>query len=110
LPYEVTVGSGSIGLRLPDEDSLRELLMTCGGALTATSANPSGSEPATSALQVAEYFPTGIDLIIDGGVVTTTQPSTVIDVTSDPPRIIREGAISRTELEAISGLILDVGG
>ena len=110
LPYEVTVGSGSIGLRLPDEDSLRELLMTCGGALTATSANPSGSEPATSALQVAEYFPTGIDLIIDGGVVTTTQPSTVIDVTSDPPRIIREGAISRTELEAISGLIFDVGG
>jgi L-threonylcarbamoyladenylate synthase len=101
LPHAVTAGSGSIGLRLPDDDSLRELVVNCGGALTATSANPSGSEPATSALQVVEYFPNGIDLIIDGGVVTTTQPSTVIDVTCDPPRIIREGAVSR---EAISDL------
>ena len=103
LPHEVTADSGSIGLRLPDDDSLRELVMTCGGVLTATSANPSGSEPARSALQVVDYFPTGIDLIIDGGVVTTTQPSTVIDLTCDPPRIIREGAVSRAELEAISG-------
>src|SRR6478672_10827255 len=53
LPNEVTAGSGSIGLRLPAHDGLRELLITCGGALTATSANVSGSEPATSALQVA---------------------------------------------------------
>ncbi|HEV8137199.1 MAG TPA: L-threonylcarbamoyladenylate synthase [Pyrinomonadaceae bacterium] len=104
LPNEVTAGSGSIGLRLPDHDGLRELLMTCGGVLTATSANPSGSEPATSALQVVEYFPRGIDLIIDGGVVTATQPSTVIDVTCEPPRIIREGAVTRAELEEISGL------
>jgi len=104
LPNEVTAGSGSIGLRLPAHDGLRELLMTCGGVLTATSANPSGSEPATSALQVVEYFPTGIDLIIDGGVVTATQPSTVIDVTCDPPRIIREGAVTRAELEEISDL------
>ena len=104
LPKEVTAGSGSIGLRMPDDDSLRELVMLCGGVLTATSANPSGSEPATSALQVVEYFPTGIDLIIDGGVVTATQASTVIDVTCDPPRIIREGAVTRAELETISDL------
>ena len=84
--------------------------MTCGGVLTATSANPSGSEPATSALQVVEYFPTGVDLIIDGGVVTATQPSTVIDVTCDPPRIIREGAVSRAELEAISDLRFQIVG
>jgi Sua5/YciO/YrdC/YwlC family protein len=102
LPHEVTAGSGSIGLRLPDNDDLRELLMSCGGVLTATSANPSGSEPATSALQVAEYFPSGIDLIIDAGVVTATSPSTVVDVTCDPPRIIREGAVARAELESLS--------
>jgi L-threonylcarbamoyladenylate synthase len=104
LPYEVTAGSGSIGLRLPDDDDLRELVMTCGGVLTATSANPSGSEPAKSALEVVEYFPTGIDLIIDGGVVTATEPSTVIDVTCEPPHIIREGAVSRAQLETISDL------
>jgi L-threonylcarbamoyladenylate synthase len=102
LSAEVTAHSGTIGLRLPNDDNLRELLMTCGGVLTATSANPSGREPAISALQVAEYFPTGIDLIIDGGVVTVTEPSTVIDVTSDPPHIIREGAVPRAELERIT--------
>ena len=105
LPKQVTAGTDSIGLRLPDDDELRELLMICGGVLTATSANPSGREPATSALQVGEYFPTGVDLIIDGGVVTATQPSTVIDVTCDPPRIIREGAVSRAQLEAISDFV-----
>src|SRR5262245_11172731 len=104
LPAQVTGGSGTIGIRLPDDDNLRELVMACGGALTATSANPSGREPATSAFQVAEYFSTGIDLIIDGGVVTATAPSTVIDVTCDPPRIIREGVMSREELEATSDL------
>jgi L-threonylcarbamoyladenylate synthase len=102
LSAEVTAHSGTIGLRLPDDDNLRDLLMTCGGVLTATSANPSGKEAAISAFQVAEYFPSGIDLIIDGGVVSATEPSTVIDVTSDPPRIIREGAVSRGDLEAIS--------
>jgi len=44
-------------------------------------------------------------LIIDGGVVTATQPSTVIDITCDPPRIIREGAVSRAQLEAISDFV-----
>ena len=104
LPHELTAGSGSIGLRLPDDDSLREFVTACGGVLTATSANPSGHDPAISALQVVEYFHTGIDLIIDGGIVTATEPSTVIDVTVDPPRIIREGAVTRRQLEELSDL------
>jgi L-threonylcarbamoyladenylate synthase len=103
LPEDVTAGTDSVGLRLPDDADVRSLVHTCGGRLTATSANPSGRAPATSAAQVQEYFSIGIDLIIDGGLITATKPSTVIDITCNPPRIIREGAVSRTTLEAILG-------
>lgn len=103
LPEAITCGTHSVGLRLPDNGQLRSFVTACGGRLTATSANPSDSSPATSAVEVARYFPIGIDLIIDGGMVTTTQPSTVIDVTCEPTRVIREGAVSRAALEDFLG-------
>ena len=93
LPPEITAGTGTVGVRVPADDDVRELVRVCGGALTATSANPSGKEPARSAQEVLEYFGDGIDLVIDGGEVTATQPSTVLDVTTTPPRVVREGGI-----------------
>src|SRR5882724_1861863 len=99
LPQELTAGTGTIGLRLPNDDNVRSLVSLCGGALTATSANASGSPPACSAQEVADYFPTGIDLIIDGGDVTATELSTVLDLSEPEPRVIREGAVSRKMLE-----------
>jgi L-threonylcarbamoyladenylate synthase len=98
LPEELTAGSGTIGLRLPDDEDVRSLVRACGGALTATSANPSGELPARTAKDVEGYFATGIDLIIDGGEATVLQPSTVLDVSGDKPRMIREGASSREGL------------
>jgi len=103
LPDGVTAGTGSVGLRLPDDARLRALVAECGGRLTATSANVSGSEPATSAADVQRYFPSGVDLIIDGGEVQVTKPSTVIDINANPPRLIREGAISREQLKKTLG-------
>jgi len=99
LPEELTAGSGTIGLRLPDEDDVRSLVRACGGALTATSANPSGRLPARTAKEVETYFAAGIDLIVDGGEATVLQPSTVLDLSGTEPRLIREGAISRKVLE-----------
>jgi L-threonylcarbamoyladenylate synthase len=99
LPQELTSASNTIGLRLPDDDELRRFIRACGGALTATSANVSGSEPARSALEARNYFPEGLDLIIDGGEVDVTQPSTVLDCSGPAARLIREGAVSRAELE-----------
>jgi L-threonylcarbamoyladenylate synthase len=98
LPEELTAGSGTIGLRLPDDDDVRALVRACGGALTATSANPSGSLPARTAVDVETYFGTGIDLIIDGGEVTAMHPSTVLDLSGPEPLLIREGTISRKGL------------
>ena len=101
LPEEITAGTGTVGVRLPDDEQVRELVRECGGVLTATSANPSGREPARSAREVAEYFPTGLDLIVDGGEVTVTEPSTVIDVLTSPVRVVREGAIPRSVIEQL---------
>jgi L-threonylcarbamoyladenylate synthase len=99
LPEELTAGSGTVGLRLPDEDEVRSLVRACGGALTATSANPSGDLPARTSKDVETYFGAGIDLIIDGGDVVVMQPSTVLDLSGAEPRLIREGAIPRKGLE-----------
>jgi L-threonylcarbamoyladenylate synthase len=93
LPPQVTAGTGTIGVRVPADESVRELMRACGGALTATSANPSGREPARSAEEVRGYFGNRLDLVIDGGEVTATEPSTVLDVTTVPPRVVRQGAI-----------------
>lgn len=93
LSGEITAGTGTVGVRVPADESVRELVRQCGGALTATSANPSGSNPARSAVEVLEYFGDRIDLIVDSGEVTATEPSTVLDVTTSPPRVIREGVI-----------------
>ena len=98
LPPEITAGTGTVGVRVPADEVVRDLVRQCGGALTATSANPSGREPARSAAQVLEYFGDRIDLVIDGGEVSVTEPSTVLDVTTSPPRVLREGAISATDL------------
>ena len=99
LPEEITAGTGTVGVRVPADDEVRELVQVCGGALTATSANPSGREPARTAQEVIEYFGKRIDLVIDGGEVNVTEPSTVLDVTTTPPRVVREGAIRVTPFE-----------
>jgi L-threonylcarbamoyladenylate synthase len=99
LPRQVTAGTGTVGIRLPADEEVRALLRACGGALTATSANPAGQPPARSAEEVGRYFPDGIDLIVDEGEVSATQPSTVLDLSGDVPRLIREGAVSRAQLQ-----------
>lgn len=107
LPPELTAGTGTIGLRLPDNEDVRALVRECGGALTATSANISGANPATTAAQVASCFPDGIDLILDGGQVSATQPSTVLDLSGAAPRLVREGPITREMLVKLSADFAD---
>src|SRR5690349_7778833 len=103
LPQEITARTGTVGVRLPADETVRALVCECGGILTATSANPAGREPALSAQQVAEYFPdaSGLDLIVDGGAVIVTEPSTVLDATVSPPRVVREGAVTRDVIQQL---------
>src|SRR5438128_10663131 len=95
VPEEITAGTRTAGIRLPDDEDVRDLVRACGGALTATSANPAQLNPARTAQEVADYFPSGVDLVIDGGVSRMDQPSTVVDASGAGVRLVREGAISR---------------
>jgi L-threonylcarbamoyladenylate synthase len=99
VPEEITAGTGTIGVRLPDDEDARRLVRACGSALTATSANPASMPPASSAQKVADYFPEGLDLIVDGGPARTDRPSTVVDVSGSELRVLREGMISSAELK-----------
>lgn len=96
---EITAGTQTVGVRIPGDENVRALVRACGGALTATSANPSREKPATSAEQVFRYFGNTIDLIVDDGEVEIDQPSTVVDVSQEVPRLIREGAIAWTRIQ-----------
>ena len=102
VPEEITAGTRTVGIRLPDDEDVRDLVRACGGALTATSANPSHRPAAKRAQQVADCFPSGIDLIIDGGVSLGDQPSSVVDASGDGFRLVREGTISWSEIQDCS--------
>jgi L-threonylcarbamoyladenylate synthase len=99
VPAELTAGTETVGIRLPDDERARAFVQMCGGALTATSANLSGEPPARDAQQVARSFPDGLGLILDGGEARGGQPSTVLDLSGPLPRLIRAGALSKQELE-----------
>lgn len=99
VPLELTAGSNTVGLRLPDDEEVRSFVRATGGALTATSANLAGEPPASSAEEVARSFPTGLDLIVDGGPSRGDKPSTVLALDGNEPRLIREGAVTRSDLE-----------
>lgn len=99
IPEEIRAGTETIGVRLPGDDKVRVLVQSCGGALTATSANPSRQEPAKTAQEVSSYFGDAVDLIVDGGAAITDQPSTVVNVCGDEPLLIREGVISWLQIQ-----------
>lgn len=93
----------SVALRVPDEDIVRDIVHTLGEAITGTSANRSGQSAPTSAQQAAMQLGELVPLIIDGGPRTAGQESTVIDITADPPRILRLGAVTKADLESVLG-------
>ncbi|MFB0565483.1 MAG: L-threonylcarbamoyladenylate synthase [Candidatus Aminicenantaceae bacterium] len=99
LPEELTGLSGAIGIRLPDIPWLRELIRKAKFPITATSANISGEKEITQAEKVIGTFMGKVDLIIDGGKAPGTKPSTVVDLTSEKPRILRKGAVSEERLQ-----------
>jgi L-threonylcarbamoyladenylate synthase len=95
----LTGGTGKIGIRLSSHPVAALLARTLGRPITGTSANLSGNPPARSAGEVARNFGRRVDLILDGGRTQGGKASTVLDVTVDPPVVLREGMISRKDLE-----------
>jgi L-threonylcarbamoyladenylate synthase len=93
VPVEVTAGTGTVGVRVPAHAVARGLARALGHPVTAPSANPTGAPPPTTAAEVLRYFDGRIALILDAGPTAGGQPSTILDVTLDPPRVLRQGAV-----------------
>ena len=82
VPEAITAGTKTVGVRLPNDDKVRALVRACGGALTATSANPSHAAPARNAQAVRDYFGDAINLIVDGGPLVASPPSIIKSIAS----------------------------
>lgn len=87
----------TVGVRIPDHTLARELLRAT-GPLATSSANLSGMESAQTARAVMLQLEGQIELILDGGETPGEQASTVVDCTSEPPRVLRQGPISGQEI------------
>jgi L-threonylcarbamoyladenylate synthase len=98
LPRSLTAGTGKIGVRLSSHPVPTELARAVGAPITGTSANRSGRPSCSTAEEVMEALGEDIDLILDGGKTAGGKGSTVLDVTTDPPVVLREGIVSRNEL------------
>lgn len=101
LPKELTAGTGKIGIRLPAHLFTLQLLEALGHPLTAPSANISGTGELRTAWEVESTLGDKLDLIIDDGQTPGGKVSTILDTTTNPPTLIREGALSRSDLESI---------
>lgn len=88
----------TVGLRVEELPATRLLARMVDRGLTGTSANPAGFPPAATADEVEDYFGSTIDLIIDGGPTAGGLPSTIIDVSLDFPKLLREGGLPLAEL------------
>ncbi|MCX7635040.1 MAG: L-threonylcarbamoyladenylate synthase [Syntrophales bacterium] len=93
----LTAGTGKIGIRISSHPVAHALAAALGGPLTATSANISGGLECTSIEEVLQQLKDTCDLYIDSGTTPGGLGSTIVDVTVDPPRLIRRGLIDISE-------------
>jgi L-threonylcarbamoyladenylate synthase len=99
IPLTMLGNETTIGIRIPDHLSALALLQSVGRPLATTSANLSGKPAAINAADVARQLSSKVDFIIDGGVCPGGMPSTVVDCSIEPYRILRSGPISPVNLK-----------
>jgi L-threonylcarbamoyladenylate synthase len=92
IPIQLTQGSSKLGVRVPALEACLELISSCGGWLTGTSANLSGRPSARTALDASNQLGRRVDLILDGGRLEGKE-STVVEVEGDKVAILRTGPI-----------------
>ncbi|HEX7003058.1 MAG TPA: L-threonylcarbamoyladenylate synthase [Trueperaceae bacterium] len=103
VPLEVTGGQDTVALRVPAHPVAQRLLASFGGGLAAPSANPFGRLSPTTAQHVAEQLGGRVAAILDGGPTEVGVESTIVDLSSGTPRILRPGGVGRHEIAALLG-------
>lgn len=102
---EVSAGLDTVGLRAPDHPLALELLRDFDGPVAAPSANRSNRISPTTAGHVRQELGGAVDLILDGGPCKVGIESTVLDLTRDPPVILRPGSVTREQIERVIGAV-----
>jgi len=109
LPDELRGPEGGIAVRWTPHAGTARLVRELREPLTSTSANLPGMPPAPGAAAIARDFndavKQGILLVLDGGVLGNSPPSTVVDCTGPVPRLVREGAVTLAELRRAAGAL-----
>lgn len=95
----LAAGTGKIGIRVSSHPIAAALARRLGGPITATSANLSGTPACNTAAEVLANMGNHVDLVIDGGATPGGRGSTLLDLTADPPVCLREGAITRLNIQ-----------
>lgn len=103
VPRETTGGLETVAVRMPSHPVARRLIACGGGYVAAPSANLSGRPSPTSARYVIEDMTGRIDIIIDGGDGDIGLESTIVDLTVNPPQILRPGYITQDMLAQVLG-------
>jgi len=105
VPDEVTGGQNTVGLRCPAHPLALVLLQQFNGGVAAPSANRFGRISPTTAQHVRDEFGDAVPVVLDGGECEVGIESTIIDLSSKQPRLLRPGMISQDEIEAVIGPI-----
>lgn len=107
IPDIVTAGGDTVGIRWPSHPFMLAVMRRTGLPLAAPSANPSNQISPTNAQHVARHLGDKLRLIVDGGQCQVGVESTVVDLTSAPPRILRPGMITADDLKPF-GIVDDL--
>lgn len=103
VPDIVTAGGKTVGIRMPADESARALIAHAGMPLAAPSANTSGKRSSATAEDVIEDLYGKIDMLIDGGACSLGVASTVLDMSGDEIKILRDGNITKSEIDMVLG-------
>lgn len=103
VPYGTTGGLDTVAVRMPSDEIAREMIRQGGGYIAAPSANTSGRPSPTTAEHVYEDMNGKIPLILDGGAVEIGLESSIVDLTTDMPTILRPGYITLEMVRQVLG-------
>jgi L-threonylcarbamoyladenylate synthase len=103
IPTVVTAGGPTVGLRWPRHPFIQEVIRACGFPLAAPSANPASQISPTHPEHARKALGAQVPLIVDGGPCPIGIESTVLDLATRPPRILRPGMIGPASLLAVTG-------
>ncbi len=103
VPFEITAGLSSVGIRMPDHPVAQRLIDLAGVPVAAPSANVSGRPSPTSLEQVLADLDGKVDFIVDGGASGIGVESTVLDILGPVPKILRPGGLTADELREVLG-------